>query len=133
MSPNQTALLSNGSVPTGGTQLQLLSVVVFAQKANETTAYFVLEHAPDTCDSCERTPPNGKCTFENINVEVEGKAATPQWTSVKGGSYSCKSKATIVDPRTIEFTWDANSYANNVTVTQPGRVRFPEKWAPRVF
>jgi len=25
------------------------------------------------------------------------------------------------------------SDANNVTVTQPGRVRFPEKWAPRVF
>ena len=49
------------------TNYQLLE----AQKAPETTAYFVLEHQPQYCSAY---PPNGACTFQDIYMEVEGKA-----------------------------------------------------------
>jgi len=87
------------------------------QAANETTAYFVLEHAPLRCGAY---PPDGVCTFEDISMEVEGKLVTaPQWKPVKGGAYDCESKATVVDPKTIKFTWDATATASTTTVVAP--------------
>merc|ERR1711907_191702 len=97
------------------------------QHANETTAYFVLEHAPETCDAY---PPSGVCTFQDIAMEVDGKPATPEWKSVQGASYMCKSKATIVDSKTIKFTWDATDTAGikDNAANSTASVRFPSKW-----
>ena len=43
------------------------------QHAPESTAYFVLEHQPDRCKAY---PTDGEMSFENIYVEVDGKART---------------------------------------------------------
>eukprot|EP00755_Sulcionema_specki_P004986 Sspe_Gene.31513::Locus_15538_Transcript_1_1_Confidence_1.000_Length_737::g.31513::m.31513 len=45
-----------------------------------TDLYFVVEHQPE---KCSEYPANGKITFSNIYVELDGKPATPQWEQVK--------------------------------------------------
>jgi hypothetical protein len=40
-----------------------------AQTGNESTAYFVLEHQPDHCSAY---PADGKMTFSDIYMEVDG-------------------------------------------------------------
>jgi len=77
-----------------------------ASKGSEATLYIVLEHAPDNCDAY---PPAQKTSFKNIRVEVDGKAVTPDWTAVKGGSAACGSKTTVVDSSTIEISWESES------------------------
>lgn len=40
---------------------------------------------------------------------MEGKAVpSPQWQALQEQP-ACNSKATIVDPKTIQFTWDTKS------------------------
>eukprot|EP00756_Hemistasia_phaeocysticola_P034400 Hpha_TRINITY_DN16518_c3_g1::TRINITY_DN16518_c3_g1_i4::g.134213::m.134213/K01363/CTSB; cathepsin B len=73
-------------------------------KGTESVLYIVLEHAPQTCSAY---PSGGDCTFRHITVEVDGKAVTPDFTAVKGGSAACGSKTTIKDPQTVSITWDA--------------------------
>lgn len=68
----------------------------------EAVLYFVLEHQPSSCDAF---PPNGACVFEDIYVEVEGKAVTPQWEAVQE-SPKCGSKFTVVDSKTLAVTWN---------------------------
>lgn len=91
-------IASNGQSVT--TKYTLLK----AQHLNESTAYFVLEHQPNTCRAY---PADGVCTFSNIAVAVDGQTVTPQWTAAQEKP-ACSSKATIVDPATIKFTWDAS-------------------------
>eukprot|EP00944_MAST-04C_sp_MAST-4C-sp1_P010416 g10416.t1 len=65
---------------------------------NESVAYFVLEHQPLFCAAY---PSDGVCTFENIYIEVDGKAVTPDWKAEQEDP-KCDSKATIVNPETIK-------------------------------
>jgi len=74
-------------------------------KDNEAVLYFVLEHQPS---SCEAFPPKGVCVFENIYVEVEGKAVTPQWEA-KQERPACGSKMTVVDSKTLAVTWNGGT------------------------
>jgi hypothetical protein len=76
------------------------------QHANETTAYFVLEHQPDLCSAY---PSDGVCTFENIKLEVEGQVIDNVPWKAAQEQPACDSKATIKDPETIEFTWSSSA------------------------
>lgn len=90
------------------------------QTATEQTAYFVLEHQPD---SCSAYPSNGVATFTNISVAVDGQLVpAPAWQALDERP-ACSSKTTIVDPQTIKITWDPDAEAR-----EPSR-----KWtaAPR--
>ena len=79
-----------------------------AQTEVESVAYFVLEHQPDWCAAY---PSDGVCIFENVQVAVEGKTVeSPTWTAHQEQP-KCNSKATVVDPHTLKFTWDAGSDA----------------------
>ena len=89
------------------------------QTGNESTAYFVLEHQPS---SCEAYPEDGSMTFDNIYLEVDGKEVKhPTW-SAQNEQPACKSKCSIVDDKTIKFTWDPKS--NEANVMPP----LPAKW-----
>lgn len=88
------------------------------QKAAESQAFFVLEHQPLTCKAY---PANGKCTFEDIYVEVDNEPVKDiEWFA---DSYkpACKSVANILDSKTIKFTWDPN-------VKDTGTTRNSVKW-----
>merc|ERR1719231_345796 len=89
------------------------------QTLPESTAYFVLEHQPRTCKAY---PTNGDCKFENIYVEVAGKPATPEWKAVQERP-ACNSKATVVDAKTIDFTWTNSGNTLGLEET-----RAPLKW-----
>jgi len=82
-----------------------------AQKATESTAYFVLEHQPHSCD---QLPPNGIVTWSNISVEVNGEPVAAPLFRAEQESPACGSKVKIVSPTSIELTWDAK--AANATV-----------------
>jgi hypothetical protein len=71
-------------------------------KDKESVLYFVLEHQPSTCDAY---PPKGLCVFQDIYVEVEGKAVTPKWEAVQERP-ACGSKVTVVDSKTLAITWN---------------------------
>lgn len=71
----------------------------------ETVLYFVLEHQPSNCDAF---PPNGVCVFEDIYVEVDGKAVTPQWEAVQEQP-KCGSQFTVVDSKTLAITWNGGA------------------------
>jgi len=72
------------------------------QSADESVLYVVLEHQPRTCDAF---PPNGVCVFEDIHVEVDGKAVTPEWQAVQERP-ACDSQMTVVDSATLAITWN---------------------------
>ena len=92
------------------------------QTGKESTAYFVLEHQPVTCRAY---PTSGEMSFENIYVEVDGRPVeSPQWQALEERP-ACDSKATVVDPKTIKFTWSASATAAQETEL-PGA---PLKWA----
>lgn len=74
-------------------------------KDKEAVLYFVLEHQPSSCDAF---PPNGSCVFEDIYVEVEGKAVTPQWEAFQEKP-ACGSKMTVVDSKTLAITWNGGT------------------------
>eukprot|EP01123_Difflugia_compressa_P012832 TRINITY_DN565_c0_g1_i1.p1 TRINITY_DN565_c0_g1~~TRINITY_DN565_c0_g1_i1.p1 ORF type:complete len:230 (-),score=42.09 TRINITY_DN565_c0_g1_i1:137-826(-) len=66
-----------------------------------TDVYFVVEHQPNTCSEY---PADGKIVFKDIHI-VWQKGGSPQW---KGIQYqdACNCTPTIIDPATIQFTWD---------------------------
>ena len=75
------------------------------QKANESTAYIVVEHAPQ---SCSEFPPSGGITFSDIYVEVDNEpVAAPAWR-VEQESPACNSKAVLVDDTTVRLEWDSS-------------------------
>lgn len=69
---------------------------------HESVLYFVLEHQPSTCDAY---PPNGVTLFENIRVEVDGKAVTPTFKAVQDRP-ACESRGHVIDSKTIAITWN---------------------------
>lgn len=88
----------------------------------ESAAYFVLEHQPTLCAAY---PTNGECTFQDIYLEVEGKAVpSPQWEA-KQENPACHSESSVVDAKTLKFTWDNKK---EFTATLPAKDTFPEKW-----
>ena len=74
-----------------------------AQTGNESTAYFVLEHQPDHCSAY---PADGKMTFSDIYMEVDGVEVKDAKWAAKQEQPMCDSKAVVVDASTISFTWD---------------------------
>ena len=76
------------------------------QRANESTAYIVVEHSPRRCDMF---PPSNGITFSDIYIEVDGEpVANPAWVT-KQESTACKSKAVVVDKTTVRLEWDADA------------------------
>jgi hypothetical protein len=66
------------------------------QHKNESQAFFVLEHQPDTCKAY---PASGVCTFSNIYLEVDGEEVTdPAWEAFQE-TPKCESKATVKDSK----------------------------------
>lgn len=90
----------------------------------ESRAYFVLEHAPETCASL---PASGVCTFSDIYLEVDHvQVRAPQWQAVAGRSAKCGSKTTIVDARTIGITWSASG--DGATAASLNSTLVASKW-----
>merc|ERR1712196_528007 len=78
------------------------------QSANETTAYFVLEHQPPTCRAY---PTSGSMTFDNIVLEVDGQVVdSPAWKGY-AEQPACDSKVKVVSASQIEFSWDPSANA----------------------
>ena len=76
------------------------------QTEPESSAVFVLEHQPE---SCKAYPASGEMSFESIFIEVDGKpVSSPSWTALQERP-ACDSKAVVVDPATIKFTWDTST------------------------
>ena len=68
------------------------------QHKNESQAYFVLEHQPD---SCKAYPKSGVCTFSDIYLEVDGEEVKDvAWIS-KQENPMCDSKATVKDSKVL--------------------------------
>jgi hypothetical protein len=99
------------------------------QKGAEQTAYFVLEHQPD---SCAAYPPDGAVTFHNISVAVDHKLVeAPKWRALDERP-ACHSKATVVDPATIQISWDTSSSGASVEAPHANAGRTPpKKWTSR--
>jgi len=89
------------------------------QTTEETTAYFVLEHEPNTCKAF---PAAGEMSFEDVYVEVDGKQVKPEWKGFKGDARKCNGDTVIVDPATIKITWDSKDDAasHNTTAVAKG-------------
>lgn len=99
----------------------------------ESVAYFVLEHQPRSCKSY---PPDGKMSFTNIVMQVDGKTVTsPKWHAEQQKP-ACDSKAVIVSPTQIDFTWSASS-TNMTNLDEsyvsdedlPAFARFGRRWS----
>jgi hypothetical protein len=72
------------------------------QTGVESQAFFVLEHQPSFCKAY---PANGECTFNDIVLEVNNAPVTPTW-SAQTFKPACNSQVKVLDPATIQFTWD---------------------------
>jgi len=72
------------------------------QKAQETTAYIVVEHQPSNCNEY---PASGGITFSDIYIEVEGKPVENPTFVAKQQKTACNSKAVIVDAKTVDLKW----------------------------
>ena len=102
------------------------------QTAPESTVYFVLEHQPRTCAAY---PSSAEATFENIHVEVDHQLVEwPEWKAALERP-ACDSVATVVDARTIRFTWDPNDARPSNTPVQSDEsaggsapTSAPQKW-----
>jgi len=91
------------------------------QTESESSAVFVLEHQPRTCRAY---PTDGEMSFDNIYVEVDGKAvAAPAWEA-KQEDPACNSQATVVDSQTVKFTWSPTADAP----TRGLSATAPQKW-----
>ena len=86
------------------------------QTAPEATAYFVLEHQPAECG---QLPPDGKVTWSNISVEVNGAVVADPKFVAKQENPVCGSKVEVVSPSVITLTW------NPAEVEATRRVRLP--------
>jgi hypothetical protein len=96
------------------------------QTGTESQAFFVLEHQPS---NCKAYPTNGKCTFEDIILEVDNAVvAAPTW-SAQTFKPACNSKVAVLDANTIEFTWDPTSAdAGNRTLAKEEGLAGLDKW-----
>lgn len=91
-------------ISANGQSISTTYDILDEQSETESVAYFVLEHQPN---SCSAYPTNGKCTFKDIVVEVDGEVVeNPEW-SAQQEQPACDSKAIVVDSSTIEFTWSS--------------------------
>ena len=100
-------------VSSGGKQISWNYKLERKQRANESTAYIVVEHAPQ---SCSEYPPSGGITFSNIYVEVDYKpVAQPAWR-VEQEKPACNSKAVLVDDTTVRLEWDSSMPSPSVHV-----------------
>jgi len=72
------------------------------QKAQETTAYIVVEHQPS---NCKEYPASGGITFSDIYIEVEGHPVENPTFVAKQQKTACNSKAVIVDAKTVDLKW----------------------------
>ena len=116
--------LQENNIESGGKSITTPYTLESGQSADETTAYFVLEHAPD---SCSAYPADGVCTFTNISAAVDGKVVTPEWKAVQQLK-KCDSVATIVNPETIKFTWKTVGEEKTVASTPSRFAPTPVKW-----
>eukprot|EP01123_Difflugia_compressa_P000853 TRINITY_DN10987_c0_g1_i1.p1 TRINITY_DN10987_c0_g1~~TRINITY_DN10987_c0_g1_i1.p1 ORF type:complete len:229 (-),score=43.20 TRINITY_DN10987_c0_g1_i1:20-706(-) len=71
---------------------------------NYTIIYFVMEKSEWDCD---QYPPDGKVVFYDIVVEYDGVKVTPKWTTNYVDD-NCNCRAAVVNPTTIQITWDVN-------------------------
>jgi len=79
------------------------------QPIEKTTAYFVMGTDPSyhRAPHCGDYPAEGVLRFEDIYVEVDGKQVKdPEWKTYRDGSSDCVGGTVIVDPATIEITWE---------------------------
>ena len=91
----------------------------------ESSAVFVLEHQPTLCKAYPRS---GQMAFEHIYVEVDGKpVARPKWQALQERP-ACNSEAVVVDPATIQFTWDPSA-THVPTGEDRNPAQPPAKWA----
>eukprot|EP01059_Diplonema_ambulator_P034547 TRINITY_DN7792_c0_g1_i1.p1 TRINITY_DN7792_c0_g1~~TRINITY_DN7792_c0_g1_i1.p1 ORF type:complete len:224 (+),score=65.99 TRINITY_DN7792_c0_g1_i1:49-720(+) len=80
----------------------IVSVRKLSAKTPYTDLYFVVEHQPR---SCAQYPADGKITFADIYVELDGQAVTPQWQQIKYKD-ACNCTGSTIDSKTLEFTWE---------------------------
>ena len=74
------------------------------QKAEETTAYIVVEHQPG---NCAEYPASGGISFKDIYIEVAGKpVASPVFTP-KQQRPACSSEAVVIDATAVDLKWPA--------------------------
>ena len=69
-----------------------------------TIAYVVYEKVAP----CGDYPPDGAVTFNQLILECNGTAVTPQWTTAYVEDV-CNNRASVVDPATIKITWDTKA------------------------
>ena len=68
-----------------------------------TDVYIVVEHQPN---SCAEYPADGGVVFSSISIAWEGQVEpNPAWTAQQFKP-ACNSKASIVSPSSVKFTWD---------------------------
>jgi len=68
---------------------------------NYTIAYVVYEKDAE----CNQYPPDGSVTFYDITIQYDGATVTPAWTTAYVDDV-CNNRAHVVDPATIQITWD---------------------------
>ena len=76
------------------------------QKATESVAYFVLEHQPFLC---EELPRNGKCSWTNIAVDVNGKQVHDAMFQAKEENPKCGSRAVVNSYSSIDIVWKSST------------------------
>ena len=64
-------------------------------------AWFVLEHQ----GACGGYSSDGKVSFTDIIIEVEGKTVTPAWQA-KQEQPVCGSEAHVISPSEVTITWN---------------------------
>jgi len=122
-SPSYTMVISSSQL---GKSISTTYELSSRQKGTEQTAYFVLEHQPRTCAAY---PTNGVATFRNISIAVDHELVhSPKWQALDERP-ACNSKATILDPSTIQITWDASSHVPGEALHAGAGHSPPQKWA----
>lgn len=96
------------------------------QHSNETTAYFVLEHQPDSCNAY---PSSDSMTFDNIVLEVDGQVVdSPKWAG-HAEQPACDSSVKVLSSSQIQFSW--NHQGAKQSAPEPSLSR-PMKWGQGV-
>ena len=78
----------------------------------EATAYFVVEHQPN---SCAAYPPDDSLTFTDIVLEVEGKIVSPTWQAQQQQP-ACDSSAKVLSPSSIQLLWNSKALNHDAVV-----------------
>ena len=85
----------------------------------------VWQHQPD---SCAAYPADGKCSFQDIYLEVDYQPVKPTWVA-RQETPACDSKATVVSPSQIDFTVSTIPFsapALPTVVTQPAAPKYSQ-------